>query len=216
MEFGSPVKQTITTYIAPVQTTNVLDIKYTSIVSGSNTSPPPDRIEVKQYVSAMAIIYESYSVRWFNRRIPAFFFLQNTSHTWDYSSSPPYTSPPSQVGSTIVVHQIWRPESITIHPKLFQINWVLQNSDYTSYSVTNPSPGTAAESEEIPYGENQIHFVLEETPRSIFHRKIRTAKLAAATANLRVKKLYLKYYKRYGEFVPNGKESPLSSDDEIE
>lgn len=216
MEFGSPVKHPANIYIASVQTTNVLDIKYKSIVSGSNTSPPPDRIEVKQYVSAMALIYEPYSTKWFNRRIPAFFFLQNASHTWNYSSSPPYTSPPSQVGSTIVVHQIWRPESITIHPNVFQINWVLQDSDYNSYSVTNPPPGTTTESEEIPYGENQIHFVLKETPRSIFHCKIRTAKLAAATANLRVKKLYLKYYKRYGEFAPNGKESPLSSDDENE
>jgi len=214
MEFGSPVRQNSTTYIASVQTTRFLDIKYPSNVSGSNTSPPTDQIEMKQYLSAMALLYEPYSLKWFNKKVPAFYFIQNVTHRWDHSSITPYTSPPNFVGSMILVNQIWRPETILIQPNLFQINWVLQQSDYGSYSVANRSPGTTPESEEIPYGDNQAQFVLAETPRSIFHRKIRRARLIAAIANLRVKKLYLKYYRCYGEFTPGEADSPLSSDSE--
>jgi len=214
MEFGSPIRQNSTTFVASVQTTGFLDIKYPSNVSGSNTNPPTDQIEMKQYLSGMAILYEPYSLKWFNKKIPAFYFIQNVTHRWDHSSVPPYTSPPNFVGSTILVHQVWRPETIVIQPTLFQINWVLQRSDYGSYSVANRSPGTAVESEEIPYGDNQAQFILEETPRSIFHHKIRRAKLIASIANLRVKKLYYKYYGRYGEFKPGGADSPLSSDSE--
>ena len=214
MEFGSPIRQNSTTFIASIQTTRFLDIKYPSNVSGSNTSPPTEQIEMKQYLSAMALLYEPYSLKWFNKKVPAFYFIQNVTHRWDHSSIAPYTSPPNFVGSMILVNQVWRPETILIQPALFQINWVLQQSDYGSYSVANRSPGTTQESEEIPYGDNQLQFVLSETPRSIFHRKIRRAKLVATIANLRVKKLYLKYYKRYGEFTADEADSPLSSDNE--
>jgi hypothetical protein len=215
MEFGSPVRQNSTTYIAPVETTNLFDTKYPSSTSNSNTSPPTNTIEMKQYLSIIALAYEQYSLKWFNKKIPAFYFIQNITHNWDYSSAPPYTGDPNFIGSTVLVHQVWRPETILIQPTLFQINWVLQTSDYSSYSVTKHSPGTAGESEEIPYGDNQGQFVLSETPRSIFHRKIRRAKLIASITKLRVNKLYLKYYKLYGEFTPDGEDSPLSSDSEI-
>jgi len=215
MEFGSPIKQNTITYTVPIQTTRYLTIQYPSTISGSNTTPPLDRVEVKQYISAMAALYEPYSLKWFNKQIPPFFFLQNISHTWDHSNKAPYTSAPKFVGATITVNQTWRPEVIQVQPKLFQIKWILENSEYNSYSVANQSPGPKMESEEIPYGENQIQIVLNETPRSVFHAKIRRAKLIASIANLRVKKLYLKYYKRYGEFTINKKDSPLSSDSEI-
>ena len=158
----------------------------------------------------MATLYESYSLKWFNKRIPPFFFLQNLSHKWNHSNSEPYQSENKSVGSAITVHQTWRPETITVHPKLFQISWVLETSKYSSYSLP---PGI--QSEEIPYGENQMPMILSETPRSVFHRKIRRAKMVAAIAALRVKKLYLKYYKRYGDFTMNEDDSPLSSDSEI-
>ena len=210
MEFSSPVQQGTAVYVVPIQTTRLLTVKYASAVSGPYTTPPLDGIEIKQYLSEMARLYESFSLKWFNKKIPPFFFLQNLSHKWNHSNSEPYRSDPKYVGATITVNQIWRPELITIQPKLFQISWVLETSTYGSYSV---SPGI--QSEEIPYGENQTSFILSETPRSVFYRKIRKAKLIAAIADLRVKKLYLKYYKHYGDFNPNEHDSPLSSDNEL-
>jgi len=214
MEFGGPARKDSATYIVPISTLDYFEINYPSTVSGSHTTPPLDRIETKMYVSKIASLYEAYSLRWFTKKIPAFFFIQHAGHTWNHGDSEPYTSPPNYVGSMINVHQIWCPETITVQSNLFQIGWTLRTSDYGSYSVSRTS-GTKMESEEIPYGENQVQYVLEETPRSIFHRKIRRAKLAAATANLRVKRLYLKYYKRYGETIVHSEESPLSSDDEL-
>ena len=215
MELGNPIRQNSTSFIVPIQTSKFFDIKYPSNTSGSHTEPPTDKIEMKQYLSAIALLYEAYSLKWFNKKITAFFFIQNTSHKCNFSSILPYTSPPNFVGGTVLVHQVWCPESIRIQPNLFQINWILQGSDYGSYSVANRSPGTAPESEEIPYADNQTNFLLEETPRSIFHRKIRRARLIATVAKLRVKKLYLKYYKRYGDFTDGEADSPLSSDSEI-
>ena len=209
MEFGSPVKKG-TLYVASIQTTVPLKITYPSTTSGSHTTPPTSSIDYKQYISAIASLYESYSLKWFNKKIPAFFFVQHLANKWNHGSIDPYTSHPNFTGETINVHQVWRPERITIQPSLFEIEWVLENSEYKSYS-----PGTTLESEEIPYGDNQQYFVLKETPRSILHNKIRKAKLVAAIANLRVKQLYLKYYKRYGDFESDGKESPLSSDSEL-
>jgi hypothetical protein len=210
MEFSSPIQKNSGVYQIPIQTTRFLSIQYPSSVSGSHTNPPLDNIEIKQYLSEMAALYEPYSLKWFNKKIPPFFFLQNLSHKWNHSNSEPYKSESQYVGSTITVHQIWCPEMITVQPKLFQISWFLRTSKYSSYSL--PS---GIQSEEIPYGENQIPMVLSETPRSIFHAKIRRAKMIAAIASLRVKKLYLKYYKRYGDFTTSGHDSPLSSDSEI-
>ena len=210
MEFGSPVKKGATSYIASIQTTRSLDITYPSTTSGSHTTPPTGNIDFKQYVSEIATLYESYSMKWFNKKVPSFFFVQHLSHRWNHGSIAPYTSNPKFVGDTINVHQNWRPERITIQPTLFEIEWALETSDYKSYS-----PGTTLESEEIPYGDNQQQFLLKETPRSVLHHKIRRAKLVASIANLRVKQLYLKYYKRYGDFVSDEKESPLSSDNEL-
>jgi hypothetical protein len=213
MEFGSPIRQGTVAYCIPIQTTIFLKVQYPSNTSGSHTSPPLDLIEMKEYIAKMGVLYESYSVKWFDKKTPAFFFIQNTTHKWNYSNSEPYKSEARYLGTTIIVHQIWRPESIVIQNNIFQIQWVLETSEYGSYSVTGVPSGV--QSEEIPYGENQIHFVLNETPRSMFHRKIRRAKIVAAIANLRVKKLYLKYYKRYGDFNENTGDSPLSSDSEI-
>jgi hypothetical protein len=47
-------------------------------------------------------------------------------------------------------------------------------------------------------------------------RKISRAKMIAAVADLTVKKMVLKYYKRYGENIINDNVSPLSSDTEEE
>jgi len=211
MEFGSPIRQNTTSYIAPIQTTQYLDVKYPSSIITSTTTPPLDMIEVKQYISAMAVLYEAYSLKWFNKKIPPFFFIQNVAHKWNHSAGAPQT-PASYTGGAVTIHQVWRPETILIQSQLFQLHWVLRDSDCTSGQIVNRPSG---ESEEIPYGENQVQFVLKETPRSVFHRKIRRAKLVAAIAKLRVKKLFLKYYKRYGEFVGTEKDSPLSSDNEI-
>ena len=210
MEFSSPIQKNSGVYQIPIQTTRYLTVEYPSNVSDSHTNPPLDKIEIKQYLSEMALLYEPYSLKWFNKKIPSFFFLQNLSHRWNQSKSQPYTSESRYVGTTLTVHQTWRPETIVVHPKLFQISWVLETSKYSSYSL--PS---GIQSEEIPYGENQIPIVLSETPRSVFHHKIRRAKMIAAIANLRVKQLYLKYYKRYGDFNKGEHDSPLSSDSEI-
>jgi len=214
MDLESPVRVNSTTYTVPIRTLQYFDITYPSSDTGSHTTPPLNNIEAKLYISKLAALYEDYSSKWFNKKIPAFYFIQHAGHTWDHGNTAPYTSPPNYVGSIINVHQVWCPETITVQPNLFQIRWTLRNSDYSSYSVSRTS-GANLESEEIPYGENQLNYVLKETPRSIFHRKIREAKLAAANANLRVKRLYLKYYKRYGETIVHSEESPLSSDDEL-
>ena len=213
MEFGSPVRENTTTFIVPVETTRLLTIDYLSNISGSYTTPPLDRIEMKQYLSEIAVLYEPYSSKWFNKNTPVFFFLQNLSHRWNHSKMEPYRAESRNVGAQITVTQTWRPESITIQPKLFQISWILETSNHSSYSITKTSPGI--KSEEIPYGDNQTPFILSDTPRSILHRKIRRAKLIAQIADLRVKKLYLKYYKRYGDFNTNERDSPLSSDSEL-
>ena len=106
---------------------------------------------------------------------------------------------------------MWRPETIVIQPSLFEIQWVLHEANFDSHvsGITQPS-------EEIPYGDNQIQFILKETPRSKMHRKIRRAKMIAAVADLTVKKMVLKYYKRYEENIINDNASPLSSDTEEE
>jgi hypothetical protein len=210
MELLSPIKKNSSVYVVPIETVDFLNIRYPSNVSGSNTTPPSENIDFKQYISAIALLYETYSMKWFNKKIPAFFFIQHLSHKWNHASIPPYTS--SYLETMITVQQVWCPETITVQPNLFQIEWILQNSEYKLYSAV---PGLISESEEIPYGENQLQFILKETPRSTLYGKIRRAKLVASIANLRVKQLYLKYYKRYGEFTPNDHESPLSSDSEI-
>jgi hypothetical protein len=206
MEFSSPIRQNPTSFIAPVQTTKYLEIVYSSTVSGSHTTPPLDRIEVKQYISEMAVLYEAYSMKWFNKKVQPFFFIKNTAHKWNHLNAQPPT------GQTpIRIHQVWRPETIVIQPSLFEIQWALHEAEFDSHVS-----GITQQSEEIPYGDNQIQFVLKETLRSKMHRKIRRAKMIAAVADLNVKKLVLKYYKLYGENIINDNVSPLSSDTEEE
>jgi len=209
MEFSNPLRESATTHIASVQTTKYLEIEYSSSVPGSHTTPPLDRIEVKQYISEMAVLYENYSMKWFNKKVEPFFFIKNAGHKWNHlTAKPPMGEIP------IRVHQVWRPETIRIQSKLFEIQWVLHSANYDPRVLNQPS-GIAQESEEIPYGDNQIEFILQQTLRSHLHRKIRRAKTIAAVADARVKHLVLKYYERYGESIMNNSDSPLTSDSEL-
>jgi len=201
MEYESPIKDGATTYTIPIRTSKYLDVRYSSVVSGSHTTPPPDMFEFTSYIADMASMYEEYSKKWFNRDILTIFFIKNLAYDWDYSAHEPYVSPPKYESVPVEIHQIWCPVKIMVQLNKFTIHWKLLNSGYTQSkpeSIT-PEAATTNKSEEVPYSKNQIVMVLQKTPRSEYHRKIRKARLLLALSKVRLQRLLLRYTEKYGE-----------------
>ena len=200
MEFESPIQGPSKSYTVPVRTTKYMNVKYTSAVSGSHTTPPLESIECMAYIADMATMYEDYSMKWFNRAVLSILFVKTVEHEWDHMSNTPYTSPPQYESVPIQVHQIWCPVKLSVYLNRFIIHWKLLKSDYIERKVeiiTSGEPET--KSTEVPYGKNQIQMVLKSTPRSEYFRKIRKARVLLAASKLRLHSLLLKYTEKYGE-----------------
>jgi hypothetical protein len=165
----------------------------------------------------MAILYEEYSKKWFNRTMISIVFAKNVAHDWNHMSIAPYVSPPKYESVPIQVHQSWCPVKMTVQATNITIHWRLLNSKYTEKGAENVPSGDlqvpSQKSEEVPYSVNQIKMVLNRTPRSEYHRKIRKARLIVALSKNRLHKLLLRYTEKYGE-VGNASdtESVLSFD----
>jgi hypothetical protein len=201
MEYESPIKEGATTYIIPIRTTRNLNVKYSSVVSGSHTTPPADSFEFTSYIADMASLYEEYSQKWFNRSILSIFFIKNLVYSWDYMTHEPYTSPPKYESVPIEVHQTWCPVKLVVQINKFTIYWKLLNKNYTNYAPENVISGEipVKKSEEVPYSKNQIVMVLKKTPRSEYHRKIRMARILYEASKTRLNKLILQYTEKYGQ-----------------
>lgn len=196
MEYESPIKDTATSFTVPIKTTKYLEVKYSSAVSGSYTTPPPDLFAFMTYIADMASLYEEYSKKWFNREMLSIFFIKTTQHDWNHMSHSPYISPPKYESVPVDVHQTWCPVKITVQLNKYTIHWILLDKAYN-----NPTPEETVipKSEEVPYSKNQILMVLKKTPRSEHHRKIRKARLLLAATKVKLNSLVLRYIEKYGE-----------------
>jgi hypothetical protein len=219
MEYDSPIKEGATTYTIPIGTSQYLNVKYPSVVSGSHTTPPADLFEFTSYIANMASMYEEYSKKWFNRQILSIFFIKNLAYDWNYMGHEPYKSPPKYESVPIEVQQIWCPVKISVQLNKFTIHWKLLNSNYRHpepESIT-PEDTTTKKSVEVPYSKNQIMMVLNKTPRSEYHRKIRKARLTLAASKVRFQNLLLRYTEKYGELdMDEDNESVLTMDSQDE
>lgn len=219
MEYESPIKEGATTYIIPIKTSTYLHARYSSVVSGSHTTPPADLFEFTSYVANMASMYEEYSKKWFNRQILSIFFIKNLAYDWNYREHEPYTTPPKYESVPIEVQQIWCPVKISVQLNKFTIHWKLLNNHYNHpppESIT-PEDATTKKSVEVPYSQNQIMMVLQKTPRSEYHRKIRKARIILAASKVRLQNLFLRYTEKYGELGEDSdNESILTMDSEDE
>ena len=159
----------------------------------------------------MAMLYEQYSPKWFDRNVLSIFFVKNVAHQWNHMSHLPYTSPPRYENLPIQVHQVWCPVKISVQMNKYTIHWKLLNSKYAEQALTNTTSGELPKSEEVPYGKNQIQMILKKTPRSEYHRKIRKARILLADSKVRLRALILRYTEKYGELdAMSDSESVLS------
>jgi hypothetical protein len=213
MEYESPIKEGATTYVIPIRTAKNLDIKYSSAVSGSHTTPPQDVFEFTAYIADMATLYEAYSKKWFSRDVLCIYFIKNTVHEWNHMTHRPYVSRPQYESVPIQVHQIWCPVSLTVHMNKFSIQWKLLNSKYSEHAAENVPSGTipVKKSEEVPYGHNQVVMVLNRTSRSEYERRIRRARILLTAARVRLRTLLLAYTEKFGDLdATSDKDSILS------
>ena len=210
MEFESPERHSAMNYTIPIRTTKYLEVTYTSIVSGSTTTPPLDSVECMMYVADIASMYEDYSKKWFSRQVMSIVFAKSVIHSWDHGTQPPSIVQPRYESDPIQVYQIWCPESLSIKGTQYQINWKLRVNKFMEFRLENIPSGELNESlglqpppneksTEVPYGQNQILMVLKRTSRSEYQRRVRKARLLAAAATARFQDLALKYTERYGE-----------------
>lgn len=196
MEYESPIRHGANKYTIPIATTKYLDVMYETNVIGSATTPPLDQIECKAYIADMASLYESYTKKWFNREVLSIIFATNVQHNWKHPEQSSYVSPKYQ-DVPVLIHQIWRPEHISLDMGIYTIHWVLQTGEQNEI-VEKVIPSDSS-SVEVPYGQNQILMVLHKTPKSEYRRKVRKAQIQYELAKERLYKLILRYTERYGD-----------------
>jgi|UniRef100_A0A6C0K6R3 hypothetical protein len=205
MEFESPIKEGPTTFIIPINTTKQLDLRYPSKLSKSISLPSCELIDFKKYIADIAIIFEEYSLKWFNKTVFPLTFINEVLHKWNTNNyiAPPEL-PPEYIDYIFYIYQIWCPVKIIVNLNKITIEWDLIKSSHGELDISgNIAAGhskdeTIKKSEEVPYSKNQILMVLKRTPRSEYHRKIRKARIILAATKLRLDTLMIEYIEKYG------------------
>jgi len=209
MEFTSPIKNSNSTITVNIETMNFLNIKYQSSDTGTHNTPPPDSITFKKYIGEIAMLYETYSKKWFTRPIMSTIFLSKLMHTWKTENHSPYMGKPPTV-----VNQEWCPEQLIVNLQSFTLIWKLQNVNYTSPLALIASGPVEITFDEIPHDSTDDALSLETTLRSRALRKVRQARLIAAVSKARADFLSIRYYEKYGNLEELDSNSVLSSDSE--
>lgn len=209
MDLASPNKNQNGTTTVNIQTMTPLIIEYPSTDYQNHTTPPPDSIVFKKYIGEMAVLYETYSKKWFSRPLMATQFLSHLINNWDTVNHAPY------MGSTpTLVYQEWYPEQIIVGFQNFTINWKLVKVVYKNPILAPISGPVEVASDEIPHDSTDDALSLETTLRSRALRKVRQARVVYAVSKARADALTIRYYEKYGNLEELDSNSILSSDSE--
>jgi hypothetical protein len=209
MEFTSPNKNSNGSTTVSINTDVPLTIEYEITEYGNHTTPPLDSLTFKKYLGEIAILYESYSKKWFTRPIMPTLFLSRLIHNWDTGTHQPYTG-----RTTTIVSQEWCPEQIIVNFQNFTINWKLQSVEYKNPRFASISGPVEITSEDIPHDSVVDTLSLETTLRSRALRKVRQARVVYAVSKARADALTVRYYEKYGNLEELDSNSVLSSDSE--
>jgi len=210
MELQAPVKETDQSYVVPINIELNLRFSYSSRESGRHTTPPDTHETFKTFLNELASAYEIYSKNWFHSQVFALQFLKRLTHTWTFGNHRPYLGS----GPAIMVHQIWCPEKLHIHPRSIQLHWNLVE---VVYGNEHP-PGftnVIVDPDTIPLTGTEI-IKVNTSAMERAARKVREARLQAAVTSAHAKNLLLRYYERYGTAELMQPDSVLSSSEEEE
>uniref|UniRef100_A0A6C0JWB9 Uncharacterized protein n=1 Tax=viral metagenome TaxID=1070528 RepID=A0A6C0JWB9_9ZZZZ len=212
MDFSSPVKEPNGTVKITIQTQTPLKIEYVSTESNRHTTPSYDSPDFKKYLGEIAMMYESYSKKWFTRSIVPTIFLSKLMHKWDNGAHEPYRGNFKTINDSINVYQVWYPEQLLVSIQSFTIHWKLIEVLYKTPQRNSSSGPIEFASEEIPLDSTDNTILLQTTLRSRALHKVRQARLVSAVSKARADALTVRYYEKYGNLEELDSNSVLSSD----
>jgi len=208
MEFETPIRHEANKYTIPISTTKYMDVLYRTNVVGSLTTPPLEQIECKSYIADMAVLYETYSKNWFDREVLSIVFVSNVRHEWKHPVNMIVTAPKYE-NIPFIIHQVWRPHHISLEHGVYTIHWVLISGEQNEIDLeTSPSDKSSVE---IPYGPNQVLFVLRKMSKREHERKLRKARINLEAAKYKLYKLLTHYIEKYGTEPEDQSESDTDS-----
>lgn len=212
MEIQSPVKLQNGSYKAPITTDEPFVAIYTSRETDGQVTPPDTDEKFREFCTALANLYDTYSQKWFQKSVPIFAFMRNLAHNWTFGTHEAYRG---AHGEEYRVRQVWRPDHLVIEARSIQLVWVLEEVSYHNAEMSG-SDGTAvlgAETDLLPLSQ-EAPIEIRPGIRERALRKVREARLQASIAELRVRQLTFRYYERYGTAEFADGDSVLSSDED--
>lgn len=216
MELQGPIRLEDGAYKIPISVEEPYVAIYTSREMDGQVTPPETDEAFREACTLLANSYDTYSQKWFHKAVPIFVFTRNLTHNWEFGSHP---ANKGATGQEYRIRQVWRPDHLIIEPRAIQLQWILEEVSYHALEMSGQtlpngivSMPLAGETELLPLSKEEP-FQIRASLRERALRKVREARLQAAAAEARAKRLAFRYYKRYGlsEFA---EDSILSSDED--
>ncbi len=216
MELQGPIRLENNTYKIPISVEEPYVAIYTSREMDGQVTPPDTDEVFRDFCTNMANSYDTYSQRWFHKSVPIFVFTRNLTHNWDFGTHP---SNPTANGQEYRIRQVWRPTHLLVETRSIQLQWSLEEVSYHAVETSGQTLPNGivnvplrGETDLLPLSQ-EAPFQIRTSLRERALRKVREARLQAAAAEARAKRLASRYYKRYGlsEFA---EDSILSSDED--
>jgi len=200
IDFGPPIwVSKITSYTFKINDTDVVYIK--SFVCPGETIPDVTDDEFLECTLRICDRFHKEYTKWFpGRKTTVDVIMKNLKHTWSFNGSP-------DLDDGVEYQSIWKPTAFCFGGTLAEIQWSL-------IDVSGISSKELKETElaELPCSSDTPSLNIQIETRQNYRKRIRQARLKAALAELKARKMAEAYYRRY-EKVDDSSNSELEESD---